>query len=65
MTIVSDDRNCCLYYKCVVDLALVLASATVINYAPTLTLQIVVSNTHDSRGINYYHNMFIVHAKVY
>ncbi len=36
--------------------------AIFINYTPRAMLQIVVALTDHSRGLNYYHNMFIVQA---
>ncbi len=38
------------------------ALARVINYAPRVMLQIVMSHIGNSRGIIYYRNMFIVQA---
>ncbi len=43
-----------------ISLALALALARVINYAPRVMLQIVVLFTDDPRGIIYNCNMFIV-----
>jgi hypothetical protein len=43
-------------------MALALALARVISYAPRVTILIVASITKDSRGIIYNRNMFIVQA---
>ncbi len=50
----------CLYYKCVLALALSLTRLT--NYAHRVMLCIAVSLSDDSRGIIYDRNMFIVQA---
>jgi hypothetical protein len=47
-----------------ISLALALALAKVINYAPRVLLQIVVSFTDDPRGFIYNYIMFIVLATV-
>jgi hypothetical protein len=52
-----------LYYKHVIALVRVMNYAyTFVNYAPRVTLQIVMSLTDDSGGIIYDRNMFIVQA---
>ena len=49
-----------MYYKS--GVAIALALARVVNYAPRVTLQIVASLTDDSKGIIYDCNMFIAQA---